>query len=51
MVIMYELDEESPEEDFPAVKSFPGYTGTQREFVIELEVQSRGYFLRAHEKR
>ena len=51
MVIMHEQDEESPEEFFPTVESFLDYTGKKREFVIELMVQTTGYFLRAREKR
>jgi hypothetical protein len=51
MAIMHEQDEQSPEEFFPAVESFPDFTGKQREFVIELMVQSWSYFLRAREKR
>jgi len=48
---MHEQDEPTPEEYFPTSESFPDFTGKRREFVIELEVQSRGYFLRAQEKR
>ncbi len=48
---MHEQDEESPEEFFPTVESFPDYTGEKREFLIKLMVQTTGYFLRAREKR
>ncbi|MDX1401298.1 MAG: hypothetical protein R3245_05195 [Kiloniellales bacterium] len=48
---MHEEDEQSAEEFFPIVESFPDFSGKQREFVVELEAQPRGYFLRATERR
>ena len=48
---MDEQEELSPEEFFPTIESFPDFSGERREFVIELEIQSRGYFLRANERR
>lgn len=49
--IMHEEDEQSTEEFFPTVESFPDFTSKLREFVIELRAQPRGYFLRATEKQ
>lgn len=49
--IMHEEDEQSAEEFFPTVESFPDFTGKQREFVVELQAHPNGYFLRATEKR
>jgi hypothetical protein len=48
---MYQTNEPSPDEYFPTVESFPDFNGEKREFVIDLHVQARGYFLRAREKR
>ena len=48
---MHKEDEQSAEEFFPRVESFPDFTGKQREFVIELQDNPRGYFLRATEKQ
>jgi hypothetical protein len=43
--------EPSPAEFFPTVESFYDFTGKQRSFVIELQVQPRGYFVRANEQK
>lgn len=46
-----EQDDWKDDDDFPMTESFWDFTGKQREFVIQLHAQPRGYFLMATEKR
>ena len=49
MINIHEPENLSPEEYFPSKESFQDFTGKQREFLIDLHTQERGYFLRANE--